>query len=335
MTEYEPTRIIIANAGAGNRVVTAYDYRIPSEKKKKDAAAIVTPSQPNVGAGAVAPNLSDSKDTPNNPNTQEAQRILGENGNVEFAKSRKSRTFVPTSKVPEKELAVAHQALFAKVQDQAEEGTTYSVYSANYYHVFDGNQHQYAIPIVGNESHIDYVQKGINNGTYKNTADLNRWDEGVGSGERYDNHSNASAPRRRGGDGRTDILYQRQSTDTQRNRLQSVGDSGSATQLRTPDGVVYGYAQNGNIYLTEQGLNPNTPIHEYTHLWGRPMQQKKFCKGNTAKIPLDLAMCKKSSTFAAEIHKPHRSSAEEHLFGRSLKGNRVQIPSSPAAVSLL
>lgn len=46
-------------------------------------------------------------------------------------------------------------------------------------------------------------------------------------------------------------------------------------------------------------------------------------------------MWKKSSTFAAEIHKPHRSSAEEHLFGRSLKGNRVQIPSSPAAVSLL
>ncbi len=37
--------------------------------------------------------------------------------------------------------------------------------------------------------------------------------------------------------------------------------------LLTPSGTIYGYAQNGNIYLTEQGLNPNTPIHEYTHLW--------------------------------------------------------------------
>ena len=37
--------------------------------------------------------------------------------------------------------------------------------------------------------------------------------------------------------------------------------------LSTPDGTVYGYAQGGTIYLTPEGLNPNTPIHEYAHLW--------------------------------------------------------------------
>ena len=34
-----------------------------------------------------------------------------------------------------------------------------------------------------------------------------------------------------------------------------------------PKGAVYGWMTNGKIYLTEQGLNPETPIHEYTHVW--------------------------------------------------------------------
>lgn len=37
--------------------------------------------------------------------------------------------------------------------------------------------------------------------------------------------------------------------------------------LRTSNGTIYGYAKDGKIYLTDKGFNPNTPIHEYTHLW--------------------------------------------------------------------
>lgn len=37
--------------------------------------------------------------------------------------------------------------------------------------------------------------------------------------------------------------------------------------LRTSNGTIYGYAKDGKIYLTDRSLNPNTPIHEYTHLW--------------------------------------------------------------------
>ena len=37
--------------------------------------------------------------------------------------------------------------------------------------------------------------------------------------------------------------------------------------LRTSNGTIYGYAKDGKIYLTDNGFNPNTPIHEYTHLW--------------------------------------------------------------------
>jgi len=41
----------------------------------------------------------------------------------------------------------------------------------------------------------------------------------------------------------------------------------SVETLRNSNGTIYGYAKDGKIYLTDRGLNPNTPIHEYTHLW--------------------------------------------------------------------
>ena len=47
-----------------------------------------------------------------------------------------------------------------------------------------------------------------------------------------------------------------------------------ATTLRTPQGTIYGWSVNGKIYLTEAGLNPETPIHEYTHLWAEAMMIK-------------------------------------------------------------
>lgn len=47
-----------------------------------------------------------------------------------------------------------------------------------------------------------------------------------------------------------------------------------ATTLRTPQGTIYGWSLNGKIYLTEAGINPDTPIHEYTHLWAEAMMIK-------------------------------------------------------------
>lgn len=44
--------------------------------------------------------------------------------------------------------------------------------------------------------------------------------------------------------------------------------------LQTPNGTVYGWTDGKKIYLTEAGINPNTPIHEYTHLWAKAMMQK-------------------------------------------------------------
>ena len=47
-----------------------------------------------------------------------------------------------------------------------------------------------------------------------------------------------------------------------------------AEQMKTPSGTLYGWAVGGKIYLTKDSLNPNTPIHEYTHLWARAMKER-------------------------------------------------------------
>lgn len=48
------------------------------------------------------------------------------------------------------------------------------------------------------------------------------------------------------------------------------------TYFRTPDGTVYGWTKGGKIYVTKAGLNPNTLIHEYTHLWDKGVRQKNL-----------------------------------------------------------
>lgn len=50
--------------------------------------------------------------------------------------------------------------------------------------------------------------------------------------------------------------------------------TGHVEFYQTPNGTVYGWTDGKKIYLTEAGFNPNTPIHEYTHLWARAMMKK-------------------------------------------------------------
>ncbi len=59
-----------------------------------------------------------------------------------------------------------------------------------------------------------------------------------------------------------------QATDEQ---AQEMLGSSKAEPLKTPQGTVYGWTVNGKIYLTKSGLNPETPVHEYTHLWAEAM----------------------------------------------------------------
>ena len=69
------------------------------------------------------------------------------------------------------------------------------------------------------------------------------------------------------------------------NALQSVGGSlllnnGASSQasigaeFSLRDGTVYGFAVGDVIYLTPEGVNPDTPIHEYAHLWTRVLEKE-------------------------------------------------------------
>ena len=46
----------------------------------------------------------------------------------------------------------------------------------------------------------------------------------------------------------------------------------NARFLKDKSGTIYGWTSNGNIYLTKDGMNPRTLLHEYTHLWANAMQ---------------------------------------------------------------
>ena len=48
----------------------------------------------------------------------------------------------------------------------------------------------------------------------------------------------------------------------------------TASKGQTDSGKVYGWTVGGKIFLTKDGINPNTPIHEYTHLWAEAMWQR-------------------------------------------------------------
>ncbi|MCF0185650.1 MAG: hypothetical protein HUJ98_04070, partial [Bacteroidaceae bacterium] len=44
--------------------------------------------------------------------------------------------------------------------------------------------------------------------------------------------------------------------------------------LKTPNGEVYGFTKDGKVYLDPTLMNPNTPIHEYTHLWATAVENR-------------------------------------------------------------
>ena len=48
--------------------------------------------------------------------------------------------------------------------------------------------------------------------------------------------------------------------------------SGEEKLLYDRDGIIYGATAGGKIYLNGSTLNPETPIHEYTHLWDAACQ---------------------------------------------------------------
>lgn len=49
---------------------------------------------------------------------------------------------------------------------------------------------------------------------------------------------------------------------------------GERREFRTKDGEVYGFTVDGKIYLDTKKMKPETPLHEYTHLWSEALKKK-------------------------------------------------------------
>ena len=52
------------------------------------------------------------------------------------------------------------------------------------------------------------------------------------------------------------------------------------------NGVIYGYQMGDTIFLTPDGINPETPIHEYAHVWAKAMQRLRPGQWETVKEAL-------------------------------------------------
>ncbi len=56
---------------------------------------------------------------------------------------------------------------------------------------------------------------------------------------------------------------------------QPMFSAGGKEPLVTSEGVVYGYTDGEDIYLTPEGINPETPAHEYGHLWVKAVKKNR------------------------------------------------------------
>ena len=160
---------------------------------------------------------------------------------------------------------------------------------------------------------INEVKTRIENGTIRNQRSLDKWAKSYLNQQGSDNSDSIDAEERaaNANNDRLDLeaseresrrgqSYQNSQDDYGTGFVKVYDNDGTINPryipintneiefLRTPNGTVYGWAQGNTIHLTKAGLNPNTPVHEFTHLWVKAMQKKdpKFwaeCKAELMK----------------------------------------------------
>lgn len=88
------------------------------------------------------------------------------------------------------------------------------------------------------------------------------------------------------------------------------------TTFTTPQGETYGFVdKDGNIYLDETKISPEHPIHEYTHLWDRIVQQKNSKLWNRG-----VELMKQTTLWNEILHSEHYGKAWQQL---GISGERL------------
>ena len=200
--------------------------------------------------------------------------------------------FISKSSLPKGELSVLQSALMSKFGNKTSYGEI--IHTANYEYFVNYKG-------AGEFDIIDYwkIDNGIN--AYKNA------DRGPKTFDRL-SERNETVPRRSNGDNfdvgdrDTDRYYAPLDRETSQGKSSSQEGISSGSQnlnrgfiktgydgtnhpryvrdndietFTTPQGEVYGFVdKDGNIYLDETVISPEHPIHEYTHLWDRAVQER-------------------------------------------------------------
>lgn len=70
------------------------------------------------------------------------------------------------------------------------------------------------------------------------------------------------------------VLYSGEFRDTTGLAERQEVNGGDVRLLRDDSGRVYGWTHGGEVWLNRDAMNPETPLHEYTHLWDRMVQRE-------------------------------------------------------------
>lgn len=74
--------------------------------------------------------------------------------------------------------------------------------------------------------------------------------------------------------GNTQSSAQASDSEVSGAKVDNNSETGKRQLLKTAGGVVYGWTQYGKVYLNRDAMNPETPLHEYTHLWDEMVRRE-------------------------------------------------------------
>ncbi len=181
------------------------------------------------------------------------------------------------------EVEVLRKDLFAKFKNKSSYGCVGR--TANYWYLCDyfgesSYKIRAQIQINGNEDLLNAIEKNLGNGTFRDAEDFIRRVRIIEASYRQyqDGDVDVTITRAADGDAALDGRQYKTGNNQGTSDGQSAGYNGQTIStaedwnrdvqlLQTPSGEVYGFAYQGEIYIDETKLDPQAPVHEYTHIW--------------------------------------------------------------------
>ena len=95
-----------------------------------------------------------------------------------------------------------------------------------------------------------------------------------GINERFTNLLSNREPRQEKRAENTQSSAPRSGAEVSDAKVDEKSETDKPQLLKTSEGVVYGWTVDGKVYLNRDAMNPQTPLHEYTHLWDEMVRRE-------------------------------------------------------------